>query len=400
MKIINQSITLLILLSTIMIPQLHSANRVIDNSGTAGTLQAKWNKAFTTGLKQNKSFWVAYSVDQLMPENRFYISTARMSGSWGISVGSSLPTFEGVALGKLLYGKDASFSIPTPPGGNQPIKEAAKRALANAKNKNRKFTFKKVKREVAVLFLYDLDSNTPAKEPARIAHSNLFFPFDSKDKPIYWLGKTDASSSLQLQQRMFADLDNDKSKRRVLSAIGYHSDSSRVIPFLNKVANSDESDTVRSKAAGEMGDQDDSSAIPLLLNIAKNDHSLEVRRKAVNALEDLDFPAAVDALIDIAKNANNNYIRQKAINNLGDIGTSKAADALNHIAFNDIDTNIQRKAVNALEDLPNKKGVPYLITIAKTHPKPYIRKKAINCLSDIKDPRAVEAITAIAKDNR
>jgi hypothetical protein len=368
MNIFKKAIFFLLLVVLIfLLPTLNGAAQVVDNSAAGGTLQAKWNKSLDAGMKQNKSFWLAYSVDRLMPGNEYFISSAKMTGRIRTT---TVPTFKGSPLGKLIYGKDVKIIKP---------KQASE---------------KKQVKEVAVLFLFKPGMD---KEPAKIRQSNMCLPFESEGNPIYWLGKTDENNSWQLLTGIFPRLTGDKAKRALLSTIGYHSNSKQVIPFLAKVVNSDETDTVRGKAAGELGDQDNPSAIQILLNTAKKDHSLEVRRKAVNALEDLEFPAAVDALIDIAKTANSTYIRQKAINTLGDVGTKNAAEALNSIAFKDGDIDIQRKAVNAFEDLPDNEGVPYLIDIAKTHPKPYIRKKALDCLSDIKDPRAFEAIKAIAK---
>ena len=390
---------LLLFVLIIFLPAQNRATPVIDNSNTTETLRVKWNKALSTGLKQNKSFWLVYSVDRLMAENSYFIAGAKINGHINTSsFSSTFHTSDGIPLGKLLYGKNAKILKPKLKSEKEQVKEAAENAIARIKNKSRKYNYKKVKKEVAMLFLFEPGMD---KSLVKIRYSNMFFPFESQGNPIYWLGKTDENNSLKLVKSLFSDPNNsDKAKRYLLSAIGNHSDSRQVIPFLEKVVNSDEADKVRSKAASELGDQDNPSAIDILLNTAKNDHSLEVRRKAVNALEDLDFKAAVDALINIAKTANNTYIRQKAINCLGDVGSQSAADALNSIAFKDSDMKVQRKAVNALEDLPNNSGVSYLINIAKTHPKPYIRKKALNCLSDIKDSRAFEAIKAIAKEKR
>ncbi len=363
---------LLLPVLVLILPQLSGATQVIDRSGAPGSLQSKYNQSLDAGLKKNKNFWLAYSVDRLMEGNSFFISTLKLSGRINTSsYSSAISSFKGVPLAKLVYGKHTEFP--------KPQKESKKKML----------------KEVAVLFFFEPGQGN---EPLKIRHSNMCVPFESGGNPIYWLGKTDENKSLDFLKGLFYTVKTDKAKRPIISAAGSHSNPKKVIPFLTKVVDSNESDPLRGKAANELGDQDAPSAVDILLNIAKKDHSLEVRRKAVNALEDLEFPAAVDALIDIAKTANNTHVRKKAINTLGDVGTKKAAEALNHIVFKDPDTDIQRKAVNAFEDLPNNEGVPYLITIAKTHPKPYIRKKALDNLSDIKDPRAFEAIKAIANE--
>lgn len=386
---------LLLLVLMLLFPALVGATRVIDKSSTANTLQSKWDKALADGLKQKKDFWLAFSDERLMAENRYLIATSRITGSITLSPNSPNPDFfNGEPLGKLLYGKDFIIRKPQLRNQKEQITDAAKRAIAHLKNKDKKQIYKKVVKEIAILFLIQPGTG---KEPVKVRQSDMSFPFGNDGKPIYWLGKTGKDNGLGFLINLFPTLTQEKSKRGILAAIGNYSNPSKVIPFMEKVVNSSETDSVRARAANELGDQNDLSAVDVLLKIALNDHSLEVRRKAVNALEDLDFPQTVDALIHIARKANNAYIRKKAINTLADVGTQKAADALYEITFKDPDIEIQRKAVNAFEDLPNKAGVAYLIKIAKTHPNPYIRKKAINSLGDIKDPRAYEAILAIAK---
>lgn len=395
MNFSKKTFLLLLFVLVLLFPDLFGATRVIDKSAAAGTLKARWDQTLATGLRQGKSFWLGYSVDRSMAENRFFISNSRMFGSITVSsISSDCEWLKGEPLGKLIYGKDAKIVLPKLKNDKERIKAAAKAAIAHMNDRRKKRLYKKVNKEVAILFLFEPGKG---KEPSKIGHSNMEVPFESDGNPIYWLGKTDETSSFGLAKGLFARAGGEKAKRRIISVIGYHPIPGQVIPFLAKVVNSDETDKVRARAANELGDQNDVSAVKVLLNIAHKDHSVEVRRKAVNALEDLEFPQSVDALIDIAKKANNAYVRKKAINTLADVGTKKAGEALYDIALNDTSIEIQRKAVNAFEDLPNNEGVDYLIKIAKSHPRPYIRKKAVNCLSDIKDPRAFKAIMDIAK---
>ncbi len=397
MNIYKKKIFLLILLVLILIfPRLTWGTQIINKSADAGSLKAKWDITLKNGQKINKGFWIAYSVDRLMGENTYFISSSRITGC--ISTSSFSNTFDslkGISLGKLIYGKDPKVKKTIQKSEKDQIKDAAKMAIVNIRNKGKRYKYKKVNKEVALLFFFKPGLD---QVPQLIRHTNMIFPFESKGQPVYWLGKTDEKTSFKLLKGIFYSLGVDKTKRRLISAISHNSNSQQVITFLAKVVNSNESDRVRSRAAGELGDQDNPAAVNILLNIAKNDYSIKVRKKAVNALEDLNFPSTVDALIDIANTANNIYIREKAINTLGDVGSKKAAKALNNIAFEDINLNIQRKAVNAFEDLPDKEGVPYLIKIAKKHPNSYIRKKALDCLSDIDDERAFEAIKAIASE--
>lgn len=376
MKLLQKTILFpLLWIVVLSLPNLNGAAQIVDMSAAGGTLQAKWDKTLASGLKKHQRFWMAYSVDRSMAENAYFLSSTKFSGYFQTSsFASSFLNIKGVPLGRQIYGE--SFKIIPP------------------YEKSEESNHKKITKEVAVLVLY---KSGLGKIPAKIRQSNMSFPFENDELPIYWLGKSDENRSLQLLTGIFDNIDSDKKKRYLIFAISSHFGHRQVIPFLAKVVNSDETDTVRGKAAGKLGDIDHLPAVDILYKTAKTDHSLEVRRKAVAALEKLEFPAAVDALIDIAKTANNIYIRQKAINSLGDVGTKKAADALNDIAFKDDDIDIQRKAVYELKSLPNKEGVSYLITIAKTHPRTYIRKKALGYLGNIKDPRAFEAIKSIAK---
>jgi HEAT repeat protein len=378
----------LLLVIILTLTNLYGATQILDYSNVEGTLQDKWNNTVTTSLKQNKHFWIAYSIERIMPENKYYIANKNFSGI--LETGSFtewFPKLKGTPLGTLIYGN--SFKII------KPYERSDKMQLKSGpKQEHKRPQYKKIKKEVAILFLFNAGNG---KVPVKLKHSNMSFPFGNKGLPIYWLGKSDESKSVQLLASIFNGITNEDSKKYLISSLGGHSNSLEVIPFLVKVINSNESDALRGKCISKLGNHDNPGVTTILLNTAKTDHSLDVRRKAVTTLKNQEFPSATDALIDIANGANNIYIRQNAIASLGEKGTKKAALALKDIAFSTTDIDSQVRAVNALKYLPQKGGILYIIDIAKTHHIPRIRKKALGILKHIKDPRAFEAIKAIAR---
>ncbi len=322
-----------------------------------------------------------------MGENTYYVSTG--IGICTMRSSYSFHSFmRGTTLREILYGKRAEPEL----SNMEQIKRVAKQALDELKNPRR--TQRKVWKDVAILFQFEPDAT---KTPKNIKLCDLFAPFDPEDMPIFWLDKADYNQSFLLLRRMYGNIKEESQKKRFLSAIGIHSNSDRVVPFLEKVLKSRETDAVRGRAAIELAEHDTKQALKLLVQTAKSDYSLYVRKKAVTGLEDMGQEGAVDALIELARRADNRVIRRRAISALGDIASKKVTAALEACVYNDEYTEVQKQAVYAFEDLPNGEGIPYLIKIAKNHPKVKIRKSAIYCLGDSGDSRARDALIEIIR---
>ncbi len=362
---------------------------VFQYPSPADNLEARWNWAVKDGTKQElkNGFWIGYSIKKRMGENTYYVS----KGIGICTVRSSYPFhsyMRGKTLREIIYGKRAEPELSY----KEQIKRIAKQALDELKNPRR--TQRKVWKDVAILFQFRPAS---PKTPIKIKLCNLFVSFDPEDMPIFWLDKADYNQSFLLLRRMYGNVKEESLKKRFLSAIGIHSNSERVVPFLEKVLKSRETDAVRGRAAIELGEHDTKHALEILLQTARSDNSLYVRKKAVSGLEDMRQEAAADALIELARRANSIVIRRRAISALGDIASRKTAAALEELVYNDNYTEVQRQAVYAFEDLPNGEGIPYLVKIAKTHPKVKIRKSAIYCLGDSGDSRARDALIEIIR---
>jgi len=355
-------------------------SQVTRHPNLKDNLIARWDWAKQEARKQNlkHGFWIGYSIKRLMREHQYIYSTQEHTIS-----GSHFTDFpKGDPLEKILAVEEQ-------------VKREAKRALDRLENTEK--LEQKVWKDVAILYKFDSNSS---KVPITIRVSNLYLPFDPERLPIFWLDQVEDAQSLSILDDLYTSSNQEKLKKRILTIAGLHGTSEKAVAFLEKVVKSRDPDTLRARAASELGDQDHEKAVRLLHQAAKDDRSFDVRERSVYGLEDISLPSAADALIDIAQNGKDGEIRKKAIDCLADIASKKTAAALKNVVEKDEDTNIQKRAVYALEDLPDDEGIPYLVDIAKTHRKLTIRKAAIYCLGDSDDPRALQALIQIIKNRR
>ncbi len=363
-------------------------SQVVRHLNPDDDLSARWDWAKQEAGKQKlgHGFWIGYTIKRLMREHEFIYSTDEHTIS-----GSYFTDFpKGDPLERILSGK-----ITDPLSEQEQVSSKAEMALDRMEDK--KETEQKVWKEVAILYKFGSDSS---KVPTAIRVSSLYMPFDPEGRPIFWLDQAEDAQSLSILDGLYTSSVQQKLKKRILTIAGLHESSEHAVAFLEKVLNGSDPDTLRARAAMELGDQDHERAVRLLHQAAKEDRSFEVRKSSVYGLEDIDQPSAADALIDLAQNSKDKEIRKRAIDCLADIASKKTAAALKDVVDNDEDTDIQKRAVYALEDLADNEGIPYLVDIAKTHGKLTIRKAAIYCLGDSGDPRALQALIQIIKNKR
>jgi HEAT repeat protein len=366
-------------------------SQVIHHPNPDVNLKARWEWAKQEAGKQKKilknGFWVGYSVKRLMREDQYIYSTDKhtISGSHF----SHWP--KGDPLDDILSGKVTTVPL----SDEDQVKREAKKALERLEDPEKREN--KVWKDIAILYKF---GSSATDVPVAIRASNQYLPFDAEELPLYWLGRGEDAQSLAILDSLYISSSQETLKKRILTVAGLHGTSEKAVAFLEKILQSREPDTLRSRAALELGDQDHERAVSLLHRAAKDDRSFEVRKRSVYGLEDINLPSAADALIDIAHNSKDREIRKKAIDCLADIASQKAASALKNVVEKDEDTDIQKRAVYALEDLPDDEGIPYLVDIAKTHRKLSIRKAAIYCLGDSEDPRALRALIQIIKNKR
>ena len=364
-------------------------SQVARHPNPKDNMVARWDWAKQEAGKQNlkHGFWIGYSIKRLMREHQYIYSTQEHTIS-----GSHFTDFpKGDPLEKILSGK----ATTTTHSDEKQVKSEAKRALDRLENTKK--LEQTVWKDIAILYKFGSNSS---KVPITIRVSNLYLPFDPEKLPIFWLDQAENAQSLAILDDLYASSTQEKLKKRILTIASLHGTSENVVAFLEKALKSRDPDTLRARAALELGDQDHERSVRLLHQAAKNDRSFDVRKRAVYGLEDINLPSAAEALIDIALNGKDGEIRKKAIDCLADIASIKTAAVLRDVAKNDKDTDIQKRAVYALEDLPDDEGIPYLVDIAKTHSKLTIRKAAIYCLGDSDDPRALQALIQIIKSKR
>jgi hypothetical protein len=346
-----------------------------------------WAKQEATKQKLTNGYWIGYSIRRLMREDQYIYSTQNHT-----ITGSHFTDFpEGEPLYQILTGKATVPRI----SGEDLVKNEAKKALRRLENSGN--PEERVWKDVAVL--YKFDSHT-SNVPVAFRLSSLSMPFDPERLPIFWLDRAEDDQSLSILDNLYKLSSQENLKKRILSVAGLHDTSEHAVAFLEKILKSHEPDSLRARAASELGDQKLESAVRILHHAANIDRSSEVRKRAVYGLEDIGLPGAADALIDIAQNGKDEEARKRAIDCLADIASQKTAAALKNVAQSDENTDIQKRAVYALEDLPDDEGIPYLVDIAKTHNKLTVRKAAICCLGDSDDPRALKALIEIIKDKR
>jgi hypothetical protein len=374
-----------------MIPAFSGSvfSQVFHHSSPTDSLTERWAWALQEAGKQKakSGFWIGYSIRRLMREHQYIYSTPEH-----IVSGTHFADFpRGDSLEKILSGKVTY----TPLSDEEKVKREAERALANLENIKK--SEQKVWKDVAILYLFGPGSSNV---PETFCVSNLYLPFVPEGLPIFWLDHAEGPQSISILSNFYGRSNQEKLKKRIISIIGLHGTSEHAVAFLEKVLGGSEPDTLRARAASELGDQDHERAVKILHQTAKEDRSHEVRKKSVYGLEDINLPSAADALIDIAQNGKDREIRKRSIDCLADIASKKTTAALRNVVDNDKDTDIQKRAVYALEDLPDDEGIPYLVDIAKTHRKLTIRKAAIYCLGDSDDPRALQALIQIIKSKR
>jgi len=323
-----------------------------------------------------KGFWVGYSIRRLMGE-RSFIGGCSSGRGW-------------VSLEELVYGKrTASEKRIT---DDQAVRDAAKRALLAAEESRR--PEKLVLKEIGILLKFTASKKL---EPQRAVISNMTLSAGLEGLPLLWLGPADDADSLLLLQNFYDKASVEKAREALIQAVSIHRNAPLVVPFLERILNGREPESVKADAAVFLGEQNDGRALEVLRKTIRSHPLLEVRKNAVWGLNEMDLPAAADTLIDLALHSSEKAIRSEAVQGLADKASKEAAGALEKIAFDDKETEVQKEAVRAFSDLPAKDGLPYLIRIAKTHANPEIRKEAVYALGDIDDPRAVQTLIEIVK---
>lgn len=411
------------------------ATSVTKSPDSSATLAERWQWA-QQHLPKN-DVWVAYSIEQSMPENE-------LVGSF-YGGHDRYPTIYEVLTGnKRAFRSNMKTSGDIQITGTGHMKLEGKAAI--------------VSREVAILFGY---------RGSRMDHvevSMIDLQFDFRHRDLIWLGNVSQEESIHFLQALYKKEANSKFAEDLLDAIGIHRRPALVIPILQEVLNSHSIDDLRAKAAFWLGNQNDPAALKILVadikteksedvieegfvglsemtlpeadqqirewtkpaysqtlrehaifwmgqkqspgtleyleKIAMQDTNEEILEKAIFSMSEMhETPGVTQTLIRIARTHPSREGRKQAIFWLSQNYTEKIEETLKDFASNDKDREIQKQAIFALSELENGAGVPELIQLAKTHKDPLVRKEAIFWLGESDDDRAHEALLKMIEEN-
>jgi HEAT repeat protein len=241
----------------------------------------------------------------------------------------------------------------------------------------------------------------PASPTLSRTHASSFaLPVDLDARPLIWLGQATAIESLPVVERLYASQADQEAKSDLVTALGLHDDSARVVPLLLKILTGNEAPSVRADAAERLGWHSVAASLAALERAARTDRAPEVRREAAEAIGDLDLPEATPTLIALARTLDDREARQEAVEALGQRPEAAAREALVAIARTDRDVDVQREAVETLGELKDPQALTALTDIARTHPTVDVRREAIETLGDAMPPdQAVVFLARVARDD-
>jgi HEAT repeat protein len=414
---------------------VHSLS-VTKSTDQSATLAQRWQWAQQHLTK--KEMWVAYSIEQSLPENQiigsFYGGRERYPSIYEVLTGNKRAFRSNMkTTGDIQITGTVNMKLE---GGNGNI----------------------VSREIAMLFGFH------GNRMDHVEVSMIDLQFDFRHRDLVWLGNASHEESIKFLQALYKKESDITLAEDLLDAIGIHQSPALVVPILQEVLNSGSNNDLRAKAAFWLGGQNDPSALKVLITALKNeksedvieegfagltemtlpeadqqlkewtrpgysqklrenaifwigqkqapgtlellekiamqDSNEEILEKAIFSMSEMDkTPGVTATLIRIARNHPTREGRKQAIFWLSQNYTDKIEKTLGDFASNDKDREIQKQALFALTELENGAGVPELIQLAKNHKDPEIRKQAIFWLGESDDERAHAALLKIIEEN-
>jgi hypothetical protein len=360
------------------LPLFLTANTVVKAPGSLKSLDAGWDWA----IKQAGSgsgFYVAYTIRRLMGEHSYMGSRCSDSESY-------TTLYEIVTGEKIKRARNEKSTA-----------ELAKEMLEQKKTTSS--PGKKVLKDVAFLFRYS-GAHKGKFDCQAVKMSNLKQYVELEAGTIYWLGRAEQKESLLFLDKFFTKTGSDKTRGKIVTAVGMHGADPAAFAFLKKTIYGNYPDKIRKDAIFWIGEHKTVKTLTLLLDRVRKDSSQEVKEQAVFSIYRIDLTEADNALIDLAKKETDRKVRKKAIFWLGQKACALSGKVLGGIVKDDPDTEIQKQAVFALSQLPKGSGIPELIKISKNHKKMAVRKQAIFWLGESGDPRALDTIIEILKTGK
>ncbi len=211
-------------------------------------------------------------------------------------------------------------------------------------------------------------------------HANdMLLPVSLVELPVYWLGETDSAASMAHIVAAYEQADSFSARRRLISVAGLHREAS-VVPFLEKVLDSETHHDLRGEAVEALTWQPDDRALQRILTSARQDNSLNVREQAICALGERGGEPARDLLLELLREDGNRRVRAQAANSLARWEEKRVVEALTLALWKDPSEDVREQALDALTD--DGRNPELLRRVAETHQDLDLRGRAICNLAD------------------
>lgn len=237
-----------------------------------------------------------------------------------------------------------------------------------------------------------------SKLQAAVLTARLLDPediYEFKTVPVYWLGSTDADSSVRYLETEF-DRGAEKLRKSLVFVVSLH-DTPRSHDFLRKTAlGTGFTLEVRKDAVFWAGESRDGRGLDILKEVFAKAREEALRKQVVFALTLTDRREALGELIRIAKAEPDRDIRKEAIFWLGQKASQEAVGTLKEVVDKpDESEEIKESAVFAISQLPQERSVPLLVAMARSNKSLSVRKKALFWLGQTDSDAALKLFEEI-----
>lgn len=330
--------------------------------------------------------WIGFEISRTMPAGNNFVSSdgwsfhGQSNGRWGIT------------LFEIIEGREPERSDES---DQDKVRQAARYVLEDLGYSLP--AAEMADRRVGVIL--GMDASKEADRWDLLWLGNIEMEFRHRGRTLFWLGETDATSSVPYLQSLLRPTVGEESRERLVEAIGVHSAPDIVVPVLEAIVRNDPAAEVREEAASWLGSQRSEAALDVLIWAAQNDAHEEVREEAVSAIERFRNERATRALIEVARKDEHREVREEAVEALGRRRSGEALEALKRIAFEDPHRDVQEEAVEAMTPFPENERNAALAAVASDHPSAAVREEAVEVLRMSTSAEAAVILATIVRND-
>ena len=320
------------------------------------------------------------------------IQNSRLPGRVSFALDLALKKYDGEKVW-LIYSIESIHSAKSnekiAPSGKSKIPLAQ---LIYGKNQNMSDHFK-----LAIILDYSLESGHPYLYHVFIQNINQAFL--NEDRPVFWLGKEAAMTSLDWLEKQFDKTSYLKLKQEIIKAADMHDCSAQVVEFQKSIILGKNPASLKNEAITILGKHNTPGSFRILAYLACKHKNIQIRKKAISALSELNNSHAFDVISFLARREKSREVRQAAIFWLSQQRNERATVVLEAILQSETDLNIKEYALFSISQLPEGKSAPILNRFVQTSPDSRIRKKALFWLDQTKDQRMFDFFLDLANKN-